>query len=237
MTASQGVVSVTSKEDRLDDDGRPRVRCQASRHGTSTAYKWNGCRCEDARESQRVARIRYRKRRYLNRGPLLVDSTGVLRRLQALRRLGWSLRDLGAELGMSGQRVDQLTGLIHVDLQRRIVEMYERLSMTHGPSPRAARYAEKRGWPPPLAWDDDEIDNPDARPRSVVRDESWVHVDDVAVEETISGNRRPHLSREERREVVRRMDASGKDQREIAMRLGVKVNTAERLRHRVREAS
>lgn len=29
---------------------------------------------------------------------------------------------------------------------------------------RARRHATAQGWPPPLAWDDDDIDNPDASP-------------------------------------------------------------------------
>jgi hypothetical protein len=113
-------------------------KCGAARHGTSTAYRHHGCRCPDATESQRLAKVAFKKRRYLNGGPLLVDATGTIRRIQALRRLGWSPKALGRELGWSPQRVAQLGTQVgervHVDVAARVDGLFERLSMTRGGS-------------------------------------------------------------------------------------------------------
>jgi hypothetical protein len=42
--------------------------------------------------------------------------------------------------------------------------LFNELQLTPGSCERARRRAKKLGWAPPLAWDEDAIDDPDARP-------------------------------------------------------------------------
>lgn len=137
--------------------------CGATRHGTAQAYR-AGCRCPDAREAIRLEKAFYRKRLYLD-GSQLVDRTGTVRRVQALARLGWPVLFVQQQAGFS-RSYDLMNP--HRAIRRanadRVAAIYDRLSMTPGPSRRAAARAERLGWVPPLAWDDDLIDDPAAEP-------------------------------------------------------------------------
>jgi hypothetical protein len=110
-------------------------------------------------------------------GPLpgsgLVGSTGTLRRLQALVAIGWSQRQLAAALPMKQQNFVILMRGTQVRAATAVIvrELYDRLwdktPPEDGPrAPVTARharaYAAARDWAPPLAWDDDTIDDPSA---------------------------------------------------------------------------
>lgn len=138
--------------------------CRAGQHDTANAYRNHGCRCPEAT----AANTRYRKRRAAGMLiPASMDNTGVVRRRQALAAIGYGLRDLEPYFNTTsrgigtyatpGRRVFRAT-------YRRWCEVYDLLSMTPGRNVRAKLEARKRGWAPPLAWDDDTIDDPDAKP-------------------------------------------------------------------------
>jgi DNA-directed RNA polymerase specialized sigma24 family protein len=151
--------------------------CTATAHGTYHAAHKAGCACPDAVEALRV----YAKR--LKHGTLPdsrpVDGTGTRRRLQALAVLGYSPRVLADYLGCSKQAVQQLTvstRLVHPATVARIAALYGPLS---GLPPQfnrdisaerrpyidqTAATARARGWLPPLAWEDVDIDDPHAVP-------------------------------------------------------------------------
>ncbi len=99
-----------------------------------------------------------------------VDITGTARRLQSLVSLvaaGYTQADLAGRLGISQANSTALfhgQGLVLAATALRVADLYDRLSMTAGPSHVARERARKLGWPPPLAWDDDTIDNLDAQP-------------------------------------------------------------------------
>lgn len=105
----------------------------------------------------------------------LVDATGTRRRLQALVTLGYSIAALGKRADIDAWRV------LHEDLvfeatRAAVATLYDDLS-NHPPQPqtmpqrttvtRAKRYASARGWAPPLAWDDETLDDPAATPQGV----------------------------------------------------------------------
>lgn len=105
--------------------------------------------------------------------PILADGTqisviGSQRRVQALARMGWSAEMLAARLGCDRRRLAALTSgqqtKVTVRWARQVAELFNELHMVHGPGRKAARFAELKGWPVPLAWDEDTIDNPKARP-------------------------------------------------------------------------
>jgi len=90
-----------------------------------------------------------------------VPAVGTVRRLQALAALGWSLTGSAAALGMTPQN---MASLLRRPTVRRstadaVAQLYELRSGTPGPSVRAREFAIRRGWPPPLAWNDIDTDD------------------------------------------------------------------------------
>jgi hypothetical protein len=93
-------------------------------------------KCSPCREAERAAKERWRKRSYLNHGPLVVDATGTRRRIQALARIGWSSVEIGRRVGVECARVSYLTArkTVHLSTAQRIAALYDELSMLPGPS-------------------------------------------------------------------------------------------------------
>lgn len=96
---------------------------------------------------------------------------GTQRRVRAAACMGWSSIDVAARLGVAKQELARYTERrIECGNAARIADLYDSLSMRVGPSVQARAYATQRGWAPPLAWDDDTIDDPDATPNIGVKD-------------------------------------------------------------------
>lgn len=148
-----------------------------SRHGTNAGYLAHRRAGQKPCSGCREARLRYEKRRryeFDTGRPRLIDATGSKRRIQALVALGWTYPAIAEEMGTSADLVHKLLNryeVIRRDIAEKIAETYEQMSMTLPPretrqQKRDASYAltvaRKRGWVPPLAWDD--IDDPDERP-------------------------------------------------------------------------
>jgi hypothetical protein len=126
-------------------------------------------------EKQRRVALARTGARQSERGRWLVgrvysrESVGVERRLRALARMGWRASDIAAETGIHQQQIQRyMRGgeeAVFLATHLAIATAYDRLSMTPGPSKLARQRAEAKGWPPPLAWDDHDLDNPDAQPK------------------------------------------------------------------------
>jgi hypothetical protein len=112
----------------------------------------------------------------------LVDSTGTRRRLRGLVAIGWSQARLARLLATTAGQVHRLLEedvLCTAETRRRVARLYDQVS-GHEPTQatagdrrsvaRARRYAAKRRWSLPVAWDDDEIDDPDTAPHSPGRE-------------------------------------------------------------------
>lgn len=111
------------------------------------------------------------------------DPTGTRRRLQALAYNGWPLSELGRRLGYTGRSAQVRPGQwmafgVRRRTADRVAALYDRL--WDSPPPRATPYqraaatavrnrARARGWAPPLAWDDDTIDDPATLPQHKAR--------------------------------------------------------------------
>jgi lambda repressor-like predicted transcriptional regulator len=96
-----------------------------------------------------------------------VPAVGTVRRIRALQALGWPIDMLAADLDAHVQalsRLCQKSQTVTVARARAVSDLYDRLSMTPGPSDISRRRAAARGWLPPLAWDDAEIDTPESNP-------------------------------------------------------------------------
>lgn len=158
--------------------------CQAVRHGTSSAYVNQGCRCPNAREAWRL----YSKRR--NAGVHLiryVNPVGTSRRLQGLGAAGWSTALIAARLGVHPTRVERLrrctTAYVSPATAAAVRKLTAELCLSLGPSQRSRDEAVRRGWEPLGVWDD--IDDPDAMPIHGQRGDDIV--DDVAIRRVLTG--------------------------------------------------
>lgn len=98
--------------------------------------------------------------------PETVEVAGVVRRRQALACIGYGLRELAVELGVSESTVSSHTArrVVLVETRDRWRELYARLAGAPGPNGKARKAALKAGWLPPAAWTEDTIDDPDALP-------------------------------------------------------------------------
>ena len=114
-----------------------------------------------------------------------VSVIGVTRRLRALVALGYSQNDLCRRSGISPSSLSHLirgsVDRTSVETAQRVTALYDQLSMTPGPSDYYRNKARGLGWAPPLAWDDDLIDNPEAKPdlgerRAVKFDERFLEM-------------------------------------------------------------
>ncbi len=101
---------------------------------------------------------------------------GTQRRLQALMARGWSIPAIVWATGMRPLQLDRALengGSITPKLAAAVSTAYDRLWDQPPPfvmedgrelAGASARVTRQRGWAPPLAWDDDQIDKPDGRP-------------------------------------------------------------------------
>jgi hypothetical protein len=206
--------------------------------GTHAGYKWHKNHDTPACNPCLAAAARYQRLRSYDQAwgrPRLVDPTGALRRVRALHRLGWTQSEIARRLGMPEGNLAYLAHRkqIRRTLHDRVVAVYDELSMTRGPSVRARMWAERHDWPPPLGWDDDTIDDPKARPKVNPRVEVYRFVDEIAVGEAMAG-RRVDLTKWERREVVRRLVEQGANASQVADRLHILPDAAQKLISRTR---
>lgn len=140
-----------------------RSNCAGKYHGTMTAYTRYRCRCADALADKRL---------YVKLGaagvrqPRLIDAIGTRRRLQALAAIGWTHADIAARMGKTAHAVEKMGCYpkVQVATAAAVKHVYAELCMTPGGSDGARRFAARQGWAPPLAWDDDTIDDPAAKP-------------------------------------------------------------------------
>lgn len=114
----------------------------------------------------------------------VVDGTGTARRLQALVAIGWTQHELARRIGWTPAN---LCSLMHARrpvtaaTARRVAGLYDELSMTPASSSRARSTARRNGWVPPLAWDDDDIDDPSFAPAAdaIRSDAERTHIEDI----------------------------------------------------------
>ena len=183
------------------------------RHGTRMGYRDDRCKCDDCRRAIAREHNVYWMRRAANGGqPLTVPKVGAVRRIQALMALGWPRRELAKRAGYAGDAFALLLNgqrqRITIETHQRIVALYEDLCMTLGPSNSSRIRAASAGFAVPLAWDDETIDDPTARPHGTHDTRSRHDLDPVVVERVLAGDRDQPVTRAERHEVIRRWPGS-----------------------------
>ena len=142
-----------------------------------------------------------------------VPNIGARRRLQALMAIGYRHSDLSPLVGFStGTMNHQVGDWISKTKHDAMKRVYDELWQTPGPAPATslARVA-KAGYLPPLAWDDDTIDDPNHVPvLTVERGERRESNKEIFVEEVLF------------------LRDSGANRWEIARRLGMDWHSVER---------
>ena len=135
------------------------------KHGVkTTCYHHGGCRCAPCTTLHDTRAKARRRGRAYGTYTGMVDSLGTRRRIQALNALGWSDRAIGEHVGMYGQEVYAVKRYKQVTqrMRERIETVYDALSGSVPPvsksSVQAKAAAKRRGFVPPLAWNDIDTD-------------------------------------------------------------------------------
>lgn len=93
-----------------------------------------------------------------------LPSTGSRRRLQALIAIGHTRDALAHQSGVNRETIERLAAgaqeWVTPTNADKIRALFTELQMTPGPSTRSRRHAAHHGWPLPLDWDEDRIDDP-----------------------------------------------------------------------------
>jgi hypothetical protein len=161
-------------------------------------------------------------------GPILLDAApddmrvpavGAHRRIRALQALGWPIPAMAADAaGISRSQLEWAAshpdGTIQAATYRAVGRLYDLLGMRLGPSRRTRRWAARMGHVPPLAWDDDDIDDGAAPPQ--LPSESGA-------------------DRQERDEQIAHLTDHGRSARHIAEQVGCSSRTVQRARQRHRQ--
>lgn len=125
-------------------------------------------------------------------GAVSVDAAGTRRRIQALVTIGWSQSRIGVRIGMQPGNFNRTIKADHVQAvtARKVKTIYEELWNqpqtgtdwhSKAAATRARNYAKAHGWLPPLAWDDETIDDPTTSP-AVFEEAPMVHGEDRIAE-------------------------------------------------------
>lgn len=165
-----------------------------------------------------------------------VLAIGTKRRLRALMALGWRHEDISRAMGRTGTPTCDLLNDTGPYVARAnhdaVVRAYDALSMRPGPSEVARRRALRAGYLPPLAWDDEQLDDPAAVPSMDfdLVEGAVALVDQVAVDEVLAG--RPQvLNRAERERALPDLVTRGLSDLEIARLVGCVQETVRRTRN------
>jgi hypothetical protein len=103
-----------------------------------------------------------------------VDATGTIRRVRALRAVGYSATNIATSFGFAETHVRQISRGTQPTVRQRIADkiaaVYAEISNLPVPIGAGAtmsrNYAAAQGWAPPGAWDD--IDDPNSTPDTTV---------------------------------------------------------------------
>lgn len=97
----------------------------------------------------------------------VTDSTGTIRRAQALHVIGYPLYQIAENVPMAynhlGRILDSQPPTVRLSVAHGMTALYKRLRWVPGPSKYAPFSARRRGWHGPFAWDGN-IDDPAAVP-------------------------------------------------------------------------
>lgn len=152
----------------------------------------------------------------------LVPAVGTIRRLRALIAIGYHNAFLAERIGCGRKHLTSIIRGEHerctAGVARRVDTLFHELQLTPAPnhplSRQARGRAKKSGWPPPLAWDEETIDDPTVEPDT----EAYLHADQL------NGWRTAELA-----DIVADYRACGYSNKHLADQLGITVHSLRRL--------
>ena len=104
---------------------------------------------------------------------ILIPSLGTMRRLRALARAGYPTNLIADLIGFDVATLQKIVRGEQRRVRRWVAEavtrFYAHNHMRPGPSTDTANRAAALGWHPPLAWDDDDFDDPRGQARARTR--------------------------------------------------------------------
>lgn len=147
----------------------------------------------------------------------IVDATGTRRRIQALAVVGWTHAQIAATINVSPSNLSSMLdrGCVRRSTADAVRQAYE--TMWRGPviftpgQRRARTRAERAGWAPPMAWDDETMDDPSAQPQIG---------DDITASDARAAN-------------VRELLDFGEHPDAVLVRIGMKRSSFDKWAHRV----
>lgn len=158
--------------------------------------------------------------------PPLVCGIGAHRRVAALVFMGWSLDDIAAMTGADAAALlfrPHLWQQVNRDVHESVARVFARLEMTPGPCDETRRWARRAGYVSPLAWDEDQLDDPEAAPNVTGEPSEDDSVDHAAVVRRMQGER-VRVNRAEAAAVVARLRRHGLTDRQIYLLTRIKVD-------------
>lgn len=218
------------------------MRADDPRHGERRGYyahRRDGEEaCESCKRAAAAAEARYAYERMHGLGRR-VSPLATKRRLRALFALGWTWGQIAERVGTSRGAVEKWANeprrFFYAGTAHRVAEVYDRMSaeVPEGwVATRTRNQARRRGYAPPLAWDD--IEDPTDTPHGMVPDADDDTEDEVLVERILAGERRLRATPRQRQQVIDRWLARGGSQNELERLTG--WNVARELRQQ-RKAS
>ena len=143
--------------------------------------------------------------------PPLTCGVGAHRRVAGLVFMGWPLDDISAMTGADAAALlfrphpwQQVNQTVH----EAVARVFTRLELTPGPCSETRKWARRAGYFSPLAWDEDTIDDPAAKPNPTGEPSEGDCVDEAAVVRRMWGER-VRVTRAEAAAVVARLRRSG----------------------------
>lgn len=151
---------------------------------------------------------------------------GSTRRVQALVANGWTLHQISRDHGIERSVLTHIaTGSqtwVFARTAMDIAAIFARMQMVRGSSAKAFNRARREGWPPPLCWDEETIDDPAAQP-------DWSAV----ARHAPRPGRALFMPPPEFAALVEDHRLLGRSDDDIAARLGMTLETFQRRLHRV----
>lgn len=103
----------------------------------------------------------------------LIPARGTMRRLRALARAGYPTNLVADLIGFNIATLQKIARGSQLRVRRWVADavttFYQQHHMRPGPNPRVADRAAAHGWHPPLAWDDNDFDDPKGQARARTR--------------------------------------------------------------------
>lgn len=165
-----------------------------------------------------------------------VPRIGAQRRVRALFALGWTDSALANRAGTPEGSFRAVAGRpgrrwISARWWRLVATTYDELWDQPGPYEPNRRRATRYGWHPPMAWDEDSIDDPLAAPWTANQEhESDLAVDGVAVDRAVNGAGANALNPVELVAAVERLAGQAMSDQQIAQRVGRTARHIQRVR-------